>query len=210
MISRIEGELVELSGGQAHVRCGHLTYVLLVPAADQQRLATMRGQTVEFTTLHYLEGQGQGSSFIPRLIGFANENDRAFFDLFTTVKGIGNRRALRALALPIPTIAEAIAGRDVDVLKSLPEIGARTAETILVELHGKVDRFVEIKPDGVGEGAGTGPRSTLTRHAVSMLTQLGEPTLQARRLVDRALDADPTIDDAESLLAAAFRLKELS
>ena len=48
-----------------------------MPAADEGRLAMMVEETVAFHTLHYLEAQGQGSSFTPRLIGFARERDRA-------------------------------------------------------------------------------------------------------------------------------------
>ncbi|MDY7110389.1 MAG: Holliday junction branch migration protein RuvA [Planctomycetota bacterium] len=211
MISRIEGRLVAVDGGRAHVVCGGLTYEVLVPAADQQRLAAAIGETVSFDTLHYLEGQGQGSSFIPRLIGFASEADRAFFELFTSVQRMGNRKALRALALPFSAIAEAIAAEDVDVLKSLPEVGKRTAQTIVSELRDKVDRFVELKPGPGGAPASAPDAATaaLVQDAVAVLTQLGEPKLQARQLVERALAADPEIDTAEDLVAAAYRLKEL-
>ena len=34
MISRIEGELVEVDDGRAHVRCGGMVYEVLIPAAD--------------------------------------------------------------------------------------------------------------------------------------------------------------------------------
>jgi len=210
MISRLEGRLVALDGGLAHVSCGPLTYALFVPAADQQRLVSMIDEPVTFSTLHYMEAQGQGSSFIPRLIGFANEEDRSFFELFTTVKGMGNRKALRALALPFRAVAEAIVERDVDLLRSLPEIGKRTAETIVAELDGKVDRFIEIKPPGAAasDAVDAGPRAELARDAIAMLTQLGEPRLNARRLVERVLEVDPTIDSPESVVAAAFRLRE--
>jgi Holliday junction DNA helicase RuvA len=212
MISRIEGRLVAVDRGRAHVQCRDLTYEVLVPAADQQRLAASIDETVSFHTLHYLEGQGQGTSFIPRLIGFESETDRAFFELFTTVKGMGNRKALRALALPFGAIAEAIAARDVDVLKSLPEVGKRTAQTIVTELHEKVDRFVELKPAAGGAAltAEEAARSALIQDAVAVLSQLGEPKLQARQLAERALAADPTMDSPEDLVAAAYRLKELA
>jgi len=211
MISRIEGRLVAVVGGRAHVQCGDLTYEVLVPAADQQRLAASIDESVSFHTLHYLEGQGQGTSFVPRLIGFDSETDRAFFELFTSVQRMGNRKALRALALPFGTIAEAIATRDVDVLKSLPEVGKRTAQTIVTELHDKVDRFVELKPpaSAVAASGGEAARSALVRDAVAVLTQLGEPQLQARQLAERALAADPTMDSPEDLVSAAYRLKEL-
>lgn len=210
MISRLEGRLVSLTGGAAHVNCGPITYALFVPAADQQRLNAMIDESVTFYTLHYLEAQGQGSSFVPRLIGFANETDRAFFELFTTVKGMGNRKALRALALPFGAVAEAIVERDVDLLRSLPEIGKRTAETIVAELDGKVDHFIEMKPSAAtaSNAVEAGPHGELVRDAIAMLTQLGEPRLNARRLVERVLEVDPTVDSAENLVAAAFRLRE--
>ncbi len=212
MISRIEGELVAVEKGKAHLRCGHVTYELLIPAADEQRLATMIDDTVSLLTLHYLEGQGQGMTFAPRLIGFSSENDRAFFEMFTTVKGIGNRKALRALALPFGAIAEAIAARDVDVLKSLPEIGKRTADTIVAELHGKVDRFIELMPTGAraGESPELEGKASLIQDAVGVLTQLGEPKLTARQLVERALTVDPAINSPDVLVSAAYRLKELA
>jgi len=213
MISRIEGQLLAMtSDGRALLACDHLTYEVMVPGSDQQRLASMTGQTVLFHTLYYLENQNQGASYIPRLIGFASPEDRAFFELFTTVKGIGNRKALRALQLPFSSVAAAIADRDLDLLKSLPEIGKRTAETIVAELHGKVERFVELKPmaDGASPAsAGSdAARSLLIRDAVAVLTQLGEQKLYARQLVDRAITADATLDSAERIVAAAFRIKE--
>ena len=209
MISAIEGQLIGVDGGRALLRCDHVTYELLIPAADVPRLSGLIDQTMTFHVLHYLEVQGQGASYVPRLIGFASVQDRAFFELFTTVKGLGARKALRALQLPFARVAEAIAGRDVTLLKSLPEIGKRTAETIMVELSGKVDRFVE----GAGEGGAAitvadASQVELVRDAVAMLTMLGEPKLPATRLAERALAADASIETADALVAAAYRLKE--
>lgn len=158
MITQIEGTLTGLHDGAAHLRVGDLTYEVLVPAADTMVLAASLGQRMTFHTLHYLEGQGQGSSFWPRLIGFRTVRDREFFELFTTVKGIGNRRALRALQLPFARVAEAIALRDLATLQSLPEVGRRTAEAICVELKGKVDAYVvrgAVEAGGANTGAGT-------------------------------------------------------
>jgi len=201
-----------MDDGAALVQCGdHLTYELLVPGADQQRLATMIGESVTFHTLHYLENCNQGAAYLPRLIGFTSPADREFFELFTTVKGIGNRKALRALQIPFADVASAISQKDADLLKSLPEIGKRTAETIIVELHGKVDHFVEVKLSvGVsGRGGSADPRTALVNDAVGVLVQLGETKLIARQLVDRALAADPALASADAVVAAAFRLREL-
>lgn len=153
MISRVEGELIRVEDGRAEVRVGGIVHEVLIPAADEARLLTQVGGAVQFHTLHYLEGQGQGSSFWPRLIGFRSPLERDFFELFTTVKGIGNRKALRALQMPFGMVAELIARRDVSMLTTLPEIGRKTAETIVVELKGKVERFTVLGRGGAPDGA---------------------------------------------------------
>ncbi|MBX3356542.1 MAG: hypothetical protein KF724_12670 [Phycisphaeraceae bacterium] len=152
MISRLRGEVVRVDDGVAEIRAGDIVYEVMIPSADEERLRGQVGETIEFHTLHYLEGQGQGSSYWPKLIGFRTSLDREFFELFTTVKGIGNRKALRALQMPFGMVAELIVRRDVSMLTTLPEIGRRTAEAIVVELKGKAERFASLGVDGPAPG----------------------------------------------------------
>ena len=211
MIASIEGELVSAEDGVACVRVGALTYEVLVPAADVPALAGQRGSTVRFVTLHYLEGQGQGSSFWPRLIGFRTGEDRDFFDLFTTVKGIGVRKALRALQRPIAEMAAAIARRDEKALTGLPEIGKKMAESIVVELKDKVARYAATASGGMSSTVGgVTPAASLAGaagDAVIVLVQLGEARPQAERLVERALQVEGAKAAAEVLVAAALRMR---
>ncbi len=202
MITRIRGKLIELTERSALIHVDSLTYELLVPAADVPTLLSNIGNDIEFYTLHYLEGQSQGSSFLPRLIGFSSEQDRSFFELFTTVKGIGNRKALRALVRPFAETAAAISNRDATTLTSMPEIGKRSAETIIAELHGKVDPFI-------GEIASTVEITlpAFSEDAISVLVQLGETTRDAKRLVQLAFDANPEIDTADQLVQTSFQIK---
>lgn len=216
MITELSGILSAISNGAAHVQCGHLTYEVLVPAADSMSLAAKIGETVRFHTLHYLEGQGQGSSFWPRLIGFQKPSDRDFFELFTTVKGIGNRKALRALQLPFAQVAEAIAARDHGLLQSLPEIGKRTAETICVELKGKIDPFVRDLASLKATGATSSRRGPVTaegklmgaaRDAVEVLALLGHSKPAARDMIERVLSRTdlPEHPTPDALVELALR-----
>ena len=202
MITRLRGKLVAVDEGKVMVAVEAITYELLIPAADVERLLDRISQQIELHTMHYFEGQSQGSSFIPRLIGFSSDRDRDFFQLFTTVKGIGNRKALRALIRPFGEIASAIANKDATALVSLPEIGKRSAETIIAELSGKIDLFIgdvipriEIKMPSFGEDA------------IAMLIQLGESPRDARKLVQLAIDRDVTIETADQLVQTSFQLK---
>ena len=81
-------------------------------------------------------------------IGFLRAEDKRFFQLFITVKGIGPKQALRALVQPAGQIAEAIESKNTKFLIGLPEIGKHTAEQIVAELAGKMHGFALDHADG--------------------------------------------------------------
>jgi holliday junction DNA helicase RuvA len=190
VITRLTGTLEAVDDRAAAVAVGGgVVYEVLVPAFLAERLKGQVGRAVTLTTFQYLEGQGQGTSFVPRLVGFQSAAERDFFELFTTVKGIGNRRALRAMAADPATIARAIMTKDAKALTKLPEIGKRMAETIIAELSGKVDTFLstaevkQLDPAADGE-TGADP---VAEEAVMALVTLGETRTDATGMVARAL-----------------------
>ena len=211
MISRIEGPLVDVSDGVAEVRVSAgLIYEVLVPSCDAGALLMMTGREVAFHTLHYFESQGQGSHFVPRLIGFSSRQQRAFFELLTTVKGIGNRKALRAMQVSHERMAEAIAAGDARFLSTWPEIGKRTAESTIVELKGKLDSFLR---DPLAARRATAMVSASiplpvgpAADAEDILVALGEVRAQARALIERALaGSDDGTLGAQEIVTRALR-----
>lgn len=208
MITRIAGVLESVADGIAVVACGDLSYEVMVPSADVPRLEGSLGERIAFHTIHTLEGISQGASYRPRLFGFASAADRSFFELFTTVRGFGPRKAMRALAIPFPRIAEAIATGDVGLLSSLPEIGRKTAQTIVAELAESVDGYLaEVGASKPRTGAAADPQRQVALDAIEVLVQLGEPRPTARDLVDRAVAASPPPDSVEATVTAALRLR---
>jgi Holliday junction DNA helicase RuvA len=199
MLSRISGQLIAVQSDRAQISVGPLVLDVLVPGSEIDRLQANLGQETTFYTLMVMEGVAQGSSMVPRLLGFSTAHDRAFFELFTTVKNIGHRKALRALQAPGRDIAAAIAGRDTTFLVALPEIGKRTAETIIAELSGKVDAWIDgdVPPPPIGQPAA----GSAAADAIAMLVSLGERPEMARQLVDRAMAQHPDIESPEDLLA---------
>ncbi|MHB1155738.1 MAG: Holliday junction branch migration protein RuvA [Phycisphaerales bacterium] len=210
MICRIHGQLESLDGSKAILQLdGGLTYEVLVPAFVAVRLAVSTGQPVTLHTVHFLEGTSQGSHFTPRLIGFLDVEQRRFYELFITVKGIGPRKALRAMSLDVAQIAGAIADRDLKLLQSLPEIGRRMAETVVATLHGKVDDFITAatyrpRKDESTTGPSTGGAA---REALAILLQLGEPRVQAVQWIDQVMLKNPDLADAQAIITECFRLK---
>src|SRR5581483_4612043 len=136
MISAITGELTKVEEDRAQLRVGPVLVELLIPAADFAELQGVAGEEITFHTVFYLEGDSSGGNIEPRLVGFLREEDRAFFNLFITVKGIGPKKALRALVMPTGEIAQAIESKDTRFLCQLPQIGKRMAELIVAELSG--------------------------------------------------------------------------
>jgi len=203
MIARIQGRVDSVSETAAIVSIGDISYEVLAPAVDIVDLQRHIGQRISFVTLHYLEGNASFGQLTPRLIGFMRQQDKDFFEQFITVKGIGPRRALRALTQSVERIATAINQKDTRFLTSLPEIGKRTAEQIIAELSGKVDRFAL---------AGGGPSAPAARTdqqtaAIEAMISLGERPAEAENWVDRACRADPTLATSASIMKAAYRLK---
>lgn len=217
MLAAISGTLGSVEGGVALVSLslgdGSLTYEALVSPCAAERLAARRGQRVSLHTIELLESPNQGASFVPRLLAFETREDRAFFELLTKVKGLGPRRALRALAAPTGEIARAIVERDIKALTRLPEIGKKLAEAIVAEIGEKAGAFAAMGADiGPGGARPTGAvvevRSSLSRaaeQAVVALVRLGESRPEAERMVERvAREADETPD---AILAAALAFR---
>ncbi len=210
MIARIEGTLVGIEGNAALIAtAGGFTFAVLVPAYTAARLGGALDQPIALATYCFVESQSQGSTFIPRLAGFTTPEDRAFYELFTTCKGIGPKRALRAMAIATGQIAAAIADRDVTMLQSLPEIGKRTAETIIATLRGKVDHFLDLPaPAGAAPTRGPSASGGIAREALEVLLQLGENRTEALAWIDRALSSTQDKPaDAQALLAIVYRIK---
>ncbi len=218
MITRISGRLAGVDGLSITIDLeGGLAYEVLTPTYLAEQLASGRpiegsrigggDGRITLWTLQYLEAQGQGSSFIPRLVGFASPDERRFFTVFTTVKGLGNRKALRALAVPPAQIAAAIQRKDTAALQKLPEIGKRLADTIVAELSGKIAPFLDASLEKSLESASVAESKPLggpASEAVDALVALGETRAEAERKVARAIERLEPEADASTIVAAAF------
>ncbi len=89
-----------------------------------------------------------------KLFGFLAPNERALFEILLSVNGIGPRLALAILStLGITAIKMAVVQEISEVFESVPGIGKRMAEKILVEMKAKLKRLnsMETLPHPVGD-----------------------------------------------------------
>jgi len=206
MISALTGKLERVDEDRAHVRCGPVLVELLIPAADFGDLTSLRGTEVTFHTVFYIEGDASGGNMTPRLIGFVRPEDRGFFELFITVKGIGPKKALRALAEPVSEIAAAIESRDTRFLCKLPQIGKRMAELIVAELAGKAAKFVAAGAPIRPHTAPPVRRSLEEQDAIAAMIALGERPVDAEHLLDQAKQAEVDLKTTSDFVNAMLRI----
>lgn len=206
MISRISGRLVDIDEDTALVENGGLSYEVMLPSALADRLRSdgKIGQEISFDTVYYIEAGERKSAHYPRLVGFTSPIDREFFSTLTNVSGLGVKKALRSLIIPIRDIATAIENKDAGQLNRLPGVGKRLADKIIAELHGKVAKFALSKEDQPLSKSKEEPEP-LADEAREVLLQLGYSRNEAERMVDAALKQGTKPARVEDLITVIFR-----
>jgi len=206
MIARITGTLVELDteSNSVVLELGDMAYELMVPGYAVSDLSEQRNRAITLYCLEYYEGSSTGGNLIPRIIGFPHAGDKKFFQRFISVKGIGIRKALRALAKPLAEVASYIESGDDKMLSTLPEIGKRTAQQVIAELKGKMSDFALASARA---GVAHKPLSDMEREALEILLQLGERQTEAEELILRATQTFDEVRSTDALVQAVYRLK---
>lgn len=200
MIRRLRGEIAAICDGAVVVDVGGIGYEVLVAAPLWEVLADRGpGGRVELAIYH-AEGGGPGGS-APRLIGFASETERSFFELLLTVPYLGPVAAIKALVLPVATIAKAIETGDAKTLQMLPGVGRQRARDIISKLQGRVSRFLEDE-EPMCEVT---PADVLTLEALAMLTQIGLGRADALARIRAVREAQPQLERADEIVRAVFR-----
>ena len=215
MISRLTGVLESLGLDEAFLTIGPVQISALISEETRLRLQSKVGQEVTLFTIFDIEGGVGGSHMSPRLIGFQSPLDREFFDVFTSVDGVGVRKALRAMTRPVADLARMIQNQDVKGLSTLPGIGEAFAERIVAKLRRKVAHFAlesaRITPgsDAAG-GKKAGISSDLFDDAFQVLLTFGHTDLMARQMIETALSEGREFSSATDLLAAVYNTETKS
>jgi Holliday junction DNA helicase RuvA len=206
MIAQIEGKLVKLDTDSALVQIGVVAYEVMLPGYCVNALSDMVGSDITLCTMEYYEGTPAGGNLIPRMVGFLNAGERDFFRKFISVKGVGIKKGLKALSIPIANIAAAIENGDDKILLSLPSVGKRLAQQIIAELKGKLGDYA------IGAESARSAAQTVFKpfqvEALEILVAWGEKRNEAIELIEMACRRHPDINSAEALVPLVYRLKQ--
>lgn len=206
MITRISGRLVGLNDVSATIRIGGFEYEVLVPDVVRRQLQPKLDQDVSLRTIEYLEGNPQQGRLTPRIIGFAHEVEREFFELFCSVDGLGVKKALRAMVRPVQEIGGAIEDQDVKNLSTLPGIGPAMAERIVAKLRRKMAKFALMVSANLPASDAASP--DLMSEAYEALLSVGHTPQDARSRIDTIMESKRKFRSVEDILAEIYQKQQ--
>jgi Holliday junction DNA helicase RuvA len=185
MISRIRGRPLAWNADGLVVDVGGIGYRLFAtPSAV--RLADGADEVSLETHLHVRDDALQ-------LFGFAEAAERELFEQLLGVSGIGPKVALAIVSAYSPgELKRAIVRDDADLFQSIPGIGKKTAQRVVLELKEKITPLTAVEAPHLGAGDG----HIVARDA---LVELGYSVTEAEQ---RLSDTDPDLPPAERVRQA--------
>lgn len=175
MIARLSGTLSVKQANRVVIDVQGVGYEVVIPLSTYYELGAEGEVASLLIHTHVREDAFQ-------LFGFRTANEKALFTELIQISGIGPRLAVTILSgLPAEELTEAVIRGNLARLVSIPGVGKKTAERILLELKSKAAKLL---PEAASTPAGA--RSALHEDVVSALVNLGYARNVAEKAVDRA------------------------
>ena len=198
MIGRIKGKLITRQPPELLVDVNGVGYELEAPMSTFYQLPAV-GEDVVLHTHMVVREDAQ------LLYAFASLAERKMFRDLIRINGVGPKLGLTILSgISAQDFARAVQEGDASALTSLPGVGKKTAERLIVELRDKLgDEFTGISDESAAAVSGIEPiAASPVSDAVSALTALGYKAQEASRMV-RAVDASGL--ETEAIIRAALQ-----
>jgi Holliday junction DNA helicase RuvA len=135
-----------------------------------------------------------------QLFGFGSAFERSVFRKVLEAKGVGPALALGMLStLSADRLVRAIRDKDIATLQSVPRVGRKKAEQLILDLADKLDLLQ-------ASGASAGPRleGAAAEDAIRALVSLGYSSADAERAVRAALDDGGRGSSAPELIRSSL------
>lgn len=179
MIARLSGTLVEKRPGAVVVDVGGVGYEVTIPLPTFRDLGEAGTHVELHVHTHVRED-------MLALFGFATRREKDLFVILLGVNGVGPKTAVAMMSgLGAGDLVEAVRRRDVRRLSSVPGIGRKTAERIVLEV---ADRMASLERDPGEAGPAGMDTGGLRDDLVSALVNLGYNARAAATAAARALD----------------------
>jgi Holliday junction DNA helicase RuvA len=197
MIAYLEGVLREKEPTRVVLDVRGVGYEVLIPLSTFYELPD-EGKTVALRIHTHVREDAL------LLFGFRTARERLVFELLLRTSGVGPKLAQALLSgLEPDDLLAAVEAADVRRLRSVPGVGQKTAERIVLELR---DRARELLAErGVAAPQGPAPPDARVEEAISALVNLGWARAQAERAVEAARTELAPEAPLEAWIRAALR-----
>ncbi len=129
------------------------------------------------------------------LYGFGNDDELLLFELLLTVSGIGPRTSLAIIDRGAVAIQKAITDSDVDFFTTIPRLGKKNAQKIIIELKSKLGSVKELDLAGESDGE--------TKELLEALQSMG---FDRKEVASAIKKLDPTLSTIEQKIRHALKL----
>jgi holliday junction DNA helicase RuvA len=193
MIAFVRGEIAAVTLTSAVVQVGGVGLEVL---CTPNTLASLRtGQTATLPTSMVVREDSL------TLFGFADEDEKQVFELVQTASGVGPKLAQAMLAVLSPdAVRRAVATDDVRSLTTVPGIGQKGAQRIILELKDRLGAPVSTVPGGRPAVA-----EPWREQVQQGLVGLGWSAKDADRAIESVADQAGHAPDVPALLRAALQ-----
>ena len=202
MFYYLNGELALRDINTCVIDCGGVGYKLTVSMITSESLASKVGQQVKLFT--YLAVREDGVE----LFGFGSNEERHAFNLLTAVSGVGPKAAMSILSIMTPDrLAMAVCTEDIKGISKAPNIGAKTAARIVLELKDKIAKEMPMSSAATKSAGSIGSAPHISTGNLAEATEALVVLGYDKSSVIKALSGiDPTLDVGMIIKAALKKL----
>ena len=194
MIAYLSGKLLSKQPNQVIVDVNGVGYEVHVPLSTFYELGEI-GSLVQLRIYTHVREDTIA------LFGFKSANEKLMFEQVTSISGIGPKLGITILSgMPVEELVAAIRQSNLARLTSIPGIGKKTAERLVVELRDKLAKTVP-----TGEQTAAQSVSQPQEDVISALVNLGYAKPSAEKAVQTVVSTSKTDPAFEELLRTALR-----
>jgi Holliday junction DNA helicase RuvA len=201
MIAHLSGTLLAKQATSVILDVGGVGYEVTIPVTTFYDLEEPGAQVSLRIYTHVREEALQ-------LYGFKTSRERELFTQLISVSGIGPKSAIAMLSgMSADEIITAIRTNNLARLTSIPGLGKKTAERLVIELRDKMTKLSspELEEQLAARASGATPNDdTLREDALSALTNLGYQRAAAEKAVTHAMQESGDLS-VELLLRRSLR-----
>ena len=197
MIAFLQGVLMAKHPDRVEVDVNGVGYEVLVSQKTLQGLPAAGKSVLIKTYQHVREDTLQ-------LFGFLKDTEKQAFLLGLSVSGVGPKAAMNILSTLTPdAFYQAVLHNDLTALRSIPGIGQKTAQHLVLELKDKVTKLTG--GGAVGEEGAFNVESKNIADSVQALMGLGYSAAESRRAVLNAVQSLGEKSTVEEILRSSLK-----